>query len=295
MKIDWIEAGVLAASSIPVGVKDIEALHEQGIRAIVTLTEHPLTVQNEVNAVLFERLQITYLHVPVVDYHPPEDQQVWQVKNFIEQMQAQGQPVFIHCHAGVGRTGTMLHAYYLAKGLSLEDAKEKVRAGRRASAFLMLSDTQQAFLHNLVLNASSKPISRFPGSRFVNGSEARLRFAVETNGSVRGTLFLDDTSAGPPGVVHGGALAAIMDEAMTVAAFEAGRFGFTANLNVDFRAPVPTETTVTVTASVERIEGKKTYLVSAVTLPDGAVAAEARGLFIFNQAMDEGMRVMLKS
>jgi acyl-coenzyme A thioesterase PaaI-like protein/predicted protein tyrosine phosphatase len=294
MKMDWIEPNVLAASGIPIGAYDIQTLHEQGIRAIVTLTEQPLTIQREITPELLDKLEITSLHVAVVDQHPPTKEQVEIVRQFITEMSAQSKPVFIHCHAGIGRTGTMLHAYYIVSGLSLEDAKQKVRAGRRSSAFLMLTDIQQLFLKELAGNSVAKRISKFHGSRFINNGVVRLSFVVEDDNSVIGTILLDETTQGPPTLVHGGALATILDEAMTTAAFEANRFGLTANLNVDYRAPVPLETIVTVTARVDRIEGKKTFLVSKVMFPDGTVAAEGRGLFIFNQVMNDGLHAALE-
>jgi atypical dual specificity phosphatase len=146
MKFDWIEPGVLAASELPMGKADIQALHEQGVRAIVTLTEKPLTIQKDITPELLAKLDMTTLHVPVVDFQPPKGGQVYQVTEFIDQMQSQGRPVFLHCYAGQGRTGTLLHAYYLLKGLSLEAAKAKVKSQRANSQFSMLSTTQKAFL-----------------------------------------------------------------------------------------------------------------------------------------------------
>ena len=293
MKIDWIEQGILAASGVPIGVKDIEALYEQGIRAIVTLTENPLTTQREITTELLDKLEITALHVPVTDQHPPNEQQVQQVRQFVDQMQAQGKAVFMHCAAGIGRTGTMLHAYYLAGGMSLDDAKQKVRTARRSSAFLMLTPIQQAFLNGLAQKSSAKRVSPFPATRYLSRNDFKLQFVVADDQSVEATVFLDGTLQGPPGMVHGGALASLLDEAMTVGAFEAQRFGFTANLNVDYCAPVPIETTVKVMACVERVEGKKTFMMGTVKLPDGTVSAEGRGLFIFNQVMNDGLRSML--
>lgn len=149
MKIDWLEAGMLAASGIPLGQKDIQSLHEQGIRAIVTFTEQPLSVQKEITFEFLSELDITCLHLPIVDQHPPDVSQVHELVQFVNQMQTQGKPVLVHCHAGVGRTGTMLHAYYLASGLNLEEAKLKVKSGRMASQFLMLADSQKSFLEDL--------------------------------------------------------------------------------------------------------------------------------------------------
>ena len=149
MKVNWIEPGLLAASGIPLGRKDLQSLVEQGIRAIVTLTEHPLTVQEEITTQLLAELGLTCLNAPMVDQYPPDIATVRKTVQFVKQMKAQGQPVLLHCHAGIGRTGTMLHVYYLAEGLSLAEAKAKVKAGKLTSQFIMLSDVQKAFLEDL--------------------------------------------------------------------------------------------------------------------------------------------------
>ena len=148
MKINWIEPGALAASGIPLGVKDLQSLYEQGVRAIVSLTEHPLTVQKEITPQVLTEIDLTCLHKPIVDQEPPDMATVRETAQFINQMKAQDQPVLLHCHAGIGRTGTMLHAYYLAEGLSLEEAMAKVKAGKPTSQFIMLSDTQKGFLED---------------------------------------------------------------------------------------------------------------------------------------------------
>jgi atypical dual specificity phosphatase len=149
MKIDWIEDGVLAASGIPIGVKDLQFLREQGIAAIVTLTKHPLTSQKEITQEVLKQLGIDTFHVPIDDQFPPTKAQVTDVLNFIQARQAESKPVLIHCAAGVGRTGTMLHAYFLAKGLGLDEAKVQVKSKRLASQWLMLTDRQKSFVEYL--------------------------------------------------------------------------------------------------------------------------------------------------
>lgn len=149
MKIYWIEPNILAGGGIPVGLGDLQSLYEQGIRAIVSFTETPLTTQRSLSAEVLKETDITYLHAPIVDQHPPDLPTVERTHRFINSMKSQGRPVLVHCHAGIGRTGTMIHAYYIMEGMSLNDAKAKVRAAKGSSQFFMLSYAQQAFLREL--------------------------------------------------------------------------------------------------------------------------------------------------
>lgn len=146
MKIDWIEPGILAAGGIPLGTSDLQSLREQGIEAIITLTEHALTTQSGITPRLLDEMGLTCLHAPIVDQYPPDLATMRRIVEFIYRMKMLGKPVFVHCHAGVGRTGTVLHAYYLTTGLSLEAAKAQVKARKFTSQFLMLSEAQRAFL-----------------------------------------------------------------------------------------------------------------------------------------------------
>jgi len=146
MKFDWIEDGVLAASPLPTSDADIQSLYDQGVRAIVTLTERSLTAQGRISPALFGKLDIATLHVPIDDLRAPTNEQADEVSAFIDLMKAEGQPVLLHCKVGQGRTGTLLHAYYLTKGYSLPDARYQVSLKRPLCDFNSLSDVQRTFL-----------------------------------------------------------------------------------------------------------------------------------------------------
>ncbi len=144
MKLSWIEPHILAASGIPLDAKDLRSLQAQGIRAILSLTEHSLLTFHEITPTLLADLDITYLHVPIPDQHPPTPDQAEQILHLINMMTLQQRPIFVHCHAGVGRTGTILHLYYLAQGRSWDETKAKIRATRVQC--LLLAEEQLAFL-----------------------------------------------------------------------------------------------------------------------------------------------------
>ena len=64
----WIEPDALAASSLPFMPEDIRSLASQGIRAIVSLTEHPITRFRGVEEALAAQA-IAYLNSPIDDHH----------------------------------------------------------------------------------------------------------------------------------------------------------------------------------------------------------------------------------
>lgn len=146
MKISWIEPNILAASGIPIDAKDIRSLHQQGIRAILSLTEQPLWSQREITPILFNELDIHYYHMPVPDHQPPSQEQATQFVDFVEHMIVGQKPLLVHCHAGVGRTGTLLHLYYLTQGYTYEAAYNEVK--RKRVQCILLSDTQKQFLQS---------------------------------------------------------------------------------------------------------------------------------------------------
>src|SRR5258706_10758501 len=144
MNISWLEPGILAASSIPMGRDDLYSLREQGIGAILTLTEHPLTMQAKIDAALFAALDLVVCHCPIRDFAAPDSDTAQRALAFINDMAAQGRATLVHCYAGQGRTGTVLHAYYLSKGLELQQAQDYVKSRRPTCTFTNLSVLQRA-------------------------------------------------------------------------------------------------------------------------------------------------------
>lgn len=144
--LEWIEPGKLAAGPLPLDGDDVQALCQDGIRAIVTLTEAPLTVLRGITPDLFAILDIRVLHAPILDGWPPEPDQAAAIVHFMQQAIVDNRPVYVHCHAGIGRTGTLLHLYYLHSGLDLHAAKALIRERRPMNSFSMLTEAQRRFL-----------------------------------------------------------------------------------------------------------------------------------------------------
>ncbi len=103
--------------------------------------------------------------------------------------------------------------------------------------------------------------------------------------SIYGQITLNMAQQGPPGHAHGGASAALLDEAMGAAVWQAGHMVMAANLNINYRRPVPLGVPVDVKASVVKKDGRKIHAQGSVSLPDGTVAVESTGLFIEARSM----------
>ena len=84
---------------------------------------------------------------------------------------------------------------------------------------------------------------------------------------------------GPPGRVHGGVLAVVIDELMGTVNRMVGQRAFTARLEIDFRAPAPIETELTFRAWLHDQAGRKVTM-RADGRAHGGVFVEAEGLFV---------------
>ena len=85
---------------------------------------------------------------------------------------------------------------------------------------------------------------------------------------------------GPPGHVHGGAMAATLDEAMGAVCWMNGHHVVAATITISFLAMLPIETETIVHAAIERVDGRKVHLRSTLTDLAGRKITEGTGLFI---------------
>lgn len=86
-----------------------------------------------------------------------------------------------------------------------------------------------------------------------------------------------DVYQGYPGVVHGGVVAAMLDEAVGRVAMitDHHHFMMSVRLEVKYRLPVPTQTSLRVVGRIVRLRGRLGRAEGKIILPDGTIAAEA--------------------
>ncbi len=118
------------------------------------------------------------------------------------------------------------------------------------------------------LNPISPPLTL----EVVDGAEAGHR-------EIRATVRFGAYYEGPPGLVHGGHVAAVLDESLGIANYVADMGALTGTLTVRYRKPTPLNTDLRLEARWVGVEGRKIHSWAGLFLGD-ELLAEADGLFI---------------
>jgi acyl-coenzyme A thioesterase PaaI-like protein len=117
------------------------------------------------------------------------------------------------------------------------------------------------------------------GSCFVCGKQnphsIGVTWYLDDNGDIYTEVIFADAQQGPPAHVHGGASAAVLDEAMGAA------YSVVAvNLEINYSKPVPLGQKIVVQARIAEVHPRKILTVSEMHLPDGTVAVTGRGIYV---------------
>ncbi len=101
---------------------ELPELSRAGIGGVVSLLNIPT------DAKLYADAGFEFICLPIADGQPPSLQQVSEFVAFVDAIRKRGKSIAVHCEAGCGRTGTMLCAYLITKGLRPDAAIEQVRS-----------------------------------------------------------------------------------------------------------------------------------------------------------------------
>jgi len=97
--------------------------------------------------------------------------------------------------------------------------------------------------------------------RFVSGDPEgdrfRIRYYRDADNHLHARIWFGPETQGPPGHAHGGSIAAVMDEALGLAAWAEGYPVVVGNLNVSFKNMLPLLKVVTLESKVVSIDGRK--------------------------------------
>ncbi|SFE91528.1 PaaI family thioesterase [Blastococcus tunisiensis] len=157
-----------------------------------------------------------------------------------------------------------------------------VAATARTLAERLRADTRG--LHDVAAVDDPDTGERWYSPVYGPGNPVAPPMAAEStpDGRATGRVTLGKPHEGPPGLVHGGVVATLLDHVLARAVRAAGRGGLTATLTVTYRRPVQLGVALLAIAEVGTTEGRRTTASARLVAADdpGTTLAEAEGLFV---------------
>ncbi|MGE0786994.1 MAG: dual specificity protein phosphatase family protein [Sandaracinaceae bacterium] len=119
----WAAAGALLAGPLPRADDrpalraKVKALLDAGIRTVIDLRT---PAEEPGIRVLFEKLApsdtaVVWINVPILNGAAPNPAELDTILDAIDASVARDRPVYVHCQGGLGRTGTVVAAYWIRR------------------------------------------------------------------------------------------------------------------------------------------------------------------------------------
>ena len=94
---------------------DIVELKNRGVKSIVNLQREDTSKKD-----FIEKMGLKFFHISIEDHTAPT---IEQIEEFMEiALNEENLPLYVHCYAGMERTGTMIACYRIYNGWHCEDA-----------------------------------------------------------------------------------------------------------------------------------------------------------------------------
>lgn len=126
-----------------------------------------------------------------------------------------------------------------------------------------------------------------------NGHGLHMRFERDGENAVRCVYVPKPEDQGFPGMMHGGIVAALLDESMAWAMWAWDRaLGVTAKMETRYRRSATVEGPLTVRARVESVRARRVEVRAHIEDADGVTIAESTALFMrFTPAEEQRMAI----
>jgi atypical dual specificity phosphatase len=106
--------------------RDVEAMHAEGVRAVVNTCEEYLGPESE-----YDKYGIEQLRIPTTDFTHPQLQDVSRAVEFVQRHVEAGDTVYIHCKAGRARSATVALCWLMKyRGLTMHQGQKQLLESR---------------------------------------------------------------------------------------------------------------------------------------------------------------------
>ncbi|MGB7439078.1 MAG: PaaI family thioesterase [Candidatus Acidiferrum sp.] len=132
-----------------------------------------------------------------------------------------------------------------------------------------------------VLKLDPKPTNRCFGCGAANPAGMKLPFELDFEARrTRGSFTLGPNYAGGAGFAHGGIIAVVLDEAMGKLSRLTDESAVTAEMNIEYKKPVPVDKPIVVEGWQDEEQGRNRFRAAEIRDAQGNLLARGKGRFV---------------